>query len=402
MKCLRWLVLSICLGACGDRTDHSTLSVTDSLGIRLIRSTGAGWSAGDEWALDLALDVGEADGPNAFGNLRDVAPRREGGLWVLDGQAARVRAFDAAGREVLGFGRKGPGPGEFGSVAYVAQLPDGRIAVAGSGPLRVQYFTASGEYQAERQVPDSLYRGGSSRDDERPPGPVVGRWRIASDGTPFVHVVQFQSTTRGIVRRDLLLRLAHGARDGARLSQWESTAMEGGPGGGMRLLMPDASWSPLSDGGAWFTPGDEYRVLRLDETGASPAIVERPHDPRPVSAAVRKAALSELRRTMDSEFERSMLDRAVFPAALAATYGLWVSRPSGRLWVGVVDHDEDWDYRGPNAWDVFQPDGAHLGRLPIPAGFRPTRITDDGVYGVWRDELGVPHARRYAIVRPVR
>jgi hypothetical protein len=44
-------------------------------------------------------------------------------------------------------------------------------------------------------------------------------------------------------------------------------------------------------------------------------------------------------------------------------------------------------------------EGAYLGRLPMPADLRPTRVTADHVYGVWRDELDVPHARRFRIVR---
>jgi len=53
----------------------------------------------------------------------------------------------------------------------------------------------------------------------------------------------------------------------------------------------------------------------------------------------------------------------------------------------------------PSAWDVFDRRGAYLGRVPVPDGFTPHVITEKYVYGVWQDELEVPFARRYRIVR---
>ena len=165
-------------------------------------------------------------------------------------------------------------------------------------------------------------------------------------------------------------------------------------------MMPDAGWAPLPDGGAWWTPGDQYRVLRLDAAGKTVTIILRPGEPQRMSDTVRNGVLEKLGGSMDSHFEQVMLERAVFPDRLPATYGLWVARPSGRLWVGVVDRDRNWDYEQPNAWDVFEAGGEYLGRLPIPPGFRTTRITDDRVFGIWRDDLDIPHARFYRVMRP--
>ena len=103
---------------------------------------------------------------------------------------------------------------------------------------------------------------------------------------------------------------------------------------------------------------------------------------------------------MDSDFEREMIARAVFAKEIPETYSLSASKPSGRLWVGVVDPDVAWDYEHANAWDVFEPDGLYLGRIPIPPEFRPTRVTDEHIYGIWQDELDISYARRYRIIRP--
>jgi hypothetical protein len=53
-----------------------------------------------------------------------------------------------------------------------------------------------------------------------------------------------------------------------------------------------------------------------------------------------------------------------------------------------------------NALDVFERDGTYLGRLPLPEGFLLRVVTEDALYGVWEDELEVPFARRYRVIRP--
>jgi len=129
-------------------------------------------------------------------------------------------------------------------------------------------------------------------------------------------------------------------------------------------------------------------------------VIRRSHSRDPVTESVQSGVRQKLAESMDSEFERMILDKAEFPATLPSTYGLWISEPSGELWVGVRDPNLLWDYERANAWDIIEPDGTYLGRLPIPEGLRPTRVTQDYVYGIWLDELDVSHARRYGIVRP--
>lgn len=79
-------VLALCLLAagCGRSSSSSLITETDSAGVRILTSLGDGWDAESAWRLELDLEVGDLDGPNAFGRVRDVAVRRAGGMWVLD------------------------------------------------------------------------------------------------------------------------------------------------------------------------------------------------------------------------------------------------------------------------------------------------------------------------------
>jgi hypothetical protein len=352
--------------------------------------------------LELDLSVGSLDGALSFGRLRDVSVRRGGGLWTLDSQGRRVRGFDETGNEALAFGRPGQGPGEFTAVEHVEELASGDLLVATSGPITLHQFRSDGEHLTSWVVPDSLFRDTEVSDSGAPQGPTFGRWRLAPDGTPFVHTVVIRPEDDRIVRRDVLLRIDRGGEGGTRLTEWRASVMESGPGGALQLMMPDAAWVPLPDGGAWWTGGEEYRLHRIRADGSVVQILSRPWQPRPVDAGIRNGVVGRLGTTMNSPFERDMLERAVFPEHLPAIYGLWASYPSGRLWVGVFDSEATWDYEHPNAWDIFEPDGLYVGRLSIPVGFRTTRITDDHVVGIWRDELDVSHARRYRIIRSAR
>jgi streptogramin lyase len=73
----------------------------------------------------------------------------------------------------------------------------------------------------------------------------------------------------------------------------------------------------------------------------------------------------------------------------------------------LVDRENNlWvqDYPSPSAafasWTVFDPRGAMLGQVPLPAAFRPTDIGADHVLGVWTDELGVERIRVYSLRKP--
>jgi hypothetical protein len=101
-----------------------------------------------------------------------------------------------------------------------------------------------------------------------------------------------------------------------------------------------------------------------------------------------------------------MLRKVAFESTVPDVLRVWVSEPDGRLWIGVHDADtfsrqeditdRDW----VNALDVFEREGRYLGRIPMPEGFKLRVVTEGALYGIWKDELEVPFARRYRVVKP--
>ena len=52
---------------------------------------------------------------------------------------------------------------------------------------------------------------------------------------------------------------------------------------------------------------------------------------------------------------------------------------------------------GPRPYDLVSPAGRYLGRIDVPANFRPLILGTGVLLGVLLDELGVPYVVRYGI-----
>lgn len=93
------------------------------------------------------LSIGAVDGPSeyVFSGVKDVLPMSDGAILVADGSSSpMVREYDADGRFVRTFGRRGEGPGEYRSPEGVAQLPDGRVLVLDGAGQRVNVYSRTG------------------------------------------------------------------------------------------------------------------------------------------------------------------------------------------------------------------------------------------------------------------
>jgi DNA-binding beta-propeller fold protein YncE len=125
---------------------------------------------GSNFVLDAPLtplgsfgSMGDEEGE--FDSPEGVAIGRDGLIIVADYQNHRIQQFDAAGNFVRMWGKgvngggdaetctagcsvglEGDRAGEFSNPAGVAVGPDGSIYVADSGNLRIQQFTADGQF----------------------------------------------------------------------------------------------------------------------------------------------------------------------------------------------------------------------------------------------------------------
>jgi hypothetical protein len=77
--------------------------------------------------LSLGTEMG--DSTSTFGLIQDAVILEDGGILVLDGQAACIKVFDPSGNYVRQVARRGSGPGELNIPWEFFQMPDGRLMV---------------------------------------------------------------------------------------------------------------------------------------------------------------------------------------------------------------------------------------------------------------------------------
>jgi hypothetical protein len=157
--------------------------------------------------------------------------------------------------------------------------------------------------------------------------------------------------------------------------------------------------------------GSPYEIQWYDPAAGLQRLVRRVVEGAPVTDRLRQRAIDDMREGMaaggaSEGMVDDMLNRVEFESTVPEVLRVWVSEPDGGLWIGV--HDPDLfaiEPEGPisgwtNALDVFDSDGRYLGRIPLPGGFTLRVVTEDALYGIWEDDLEVPFARRYRLVRP--
>lgn len=121
----------------------------DSAGIEIVVNAVGADGASAFATLDatpsLRLGAPEGRPEEQFGRVSDVVPMPDGGVAVLDAQAAEIRMFDADGAYRSTLGGRGQGPGEFQRPIALAWLARDTLAVFDAGPNRITRFGAGGE-----------------------------------------------------------------------------------------------------------------------------------------------------------------------------------------------------------------------------------------------------------------
>ena len=124
-----------------------------------------------------------ADGQSVLSDPKNVAVAPNGRIYVVEGRAARVTAFNPDGTVAASWGGPGNGDGQFQEPWGIAVAPDGKVYVADTWNHRIQYFDPNGAFLGKwGQLGDAK---GSAADQ---PGVFWGprSIQISSSGEVFV------------------------------------------------------------------------------------------------------------------------------------------------------------------------------------------------------------------------
>jgi hypothetical protein len=142
----------------------------------------------------------------------------------------------------------------------------------------------------------------------------------------------------------------------------------------------------------WSAATDRYRIALQDVRGDTLRIIERAHEPLPVTAEERAEAIEKLAWFTK---QGGRIDMARIPSTKPALQSFFTD-DQGYLWVVPTTPSED----AGRVLDVFDPEGRYLGRMLLSFSlghFRPL-IIGDRMYAITQDELEVPYVVRARIV----
>jgi sugar lactone lactonase YvrE len=375
-------------GCSGERRVGGGGPVIDTLPsgvVRVSNRTGGSWSQGEEWRVREEFRLGsiDAQGPELFGRIQYLAVDGAGRIWVFDGQDSELRVFGAFGAFVQSIGGRGGGPGEFSQAAGLAWAPDGRLWVPDPGNNRVSVFDTAGALSASRptDLRFQYFPWGGTIDQE---GFFYKEVRTAPFPSPEFGLARYDSALNPV---DTIPGPTHPEGPRVWTRQEES--------GGTVIRIPFSgrvAWKLTRDGGIWSVLTDEYRLVRLDRNSDTVRVVEKAHDPIPVTGTELDSAMASLAHFGDTP------KRSDVPSTKPPVLDFVVD-DEGNLWVFVLAEGlED----GQKV-EVFDGDGIYLGELILHFRTRiypHTVIRGNTMTAVTTDSLGVNYVVRASIEKP--
>lgn len=311
---------------------------------------------------------------------------RAGRVAIPDFQLAELIIIDVDGAWKSPWATGGPGPGELSAPAAAAWASPDTVVVFDIGASELEYITVDGGYA--EAVPGAFA------------GPVVASGQIhwvAVDERGATYLKVTGRADGGDSQVQTIVRQPRGEEVDTLLSVRVPVVSEGRfrdvplPG------FPTAT-AAVGGGHAFLAdPDGRYLITVTDSEG------------RPVKHICRAALpppLTESEVGADSVPDRLHELAAAFQEASrpdqVAAIGRLVAGAAGGLWV-QRERPEPWD--GDGAFygvagaihDVFDPNGAFLGTLELPEGFRLQTILGDTVWGFRRGELGEVWVEAYEV-----
>lgn len=326
--------------------------------------------AAKKFALEPVFSVGGGDSPQEdFSLISSIAVSRDGSVFVLDAKECRIKAFDAKGRFLRSFGKKGQGPGEMNGPTGLLITPSGELLVEDMLNGRLAYFTLDGKFLRLQSTAQSGLLGLS--------GVMMdSRGRIAA------RTLSYASGTAGIALKTFDKDL----KPGKTLSKVEISFQ-----GGKKLDILASSMElvcGLDDRGHLFVGSSKGYLIRIfDLDGRLLRNIERDYDPIPVSKKEQNEKEKELARiTAQAGFKFGMPE--VYPP-----YKGFLVHPDGRL---IVQTWEKGKTKGVQYYDLFDAEGRYILRFTTTMDILFWR--GDRLYGQEENEDGFPVLKCFRIV----
>jgi hypothetical protein len=304
--------------------------------------------------LERSWSLGDDEEDVLFGVIADVARGKDGKTYVLDQQLGVVHVVSERGVVLQTFGGIGEGPGEFSNPRRLAVFDDGRVVVLQPSPPRMSVFDGGGVYRGELEVHERKNASAA----------VLGLAPI-EDGVLLHELVTGQSDA-GMVQRQTITVYPNASSQAVR--EICGAERKFGPA---RIVIRERETVPFE----WvanrericISKGWSFDVSIVTPGGTAIATLTGRVQKRPRASDQREAVESYLRRgggTTGAELDIEDFDRDVQWLGMAEDGAVWLLSSEGARagGEGVLGQ-----------FDVYEPDGVHLGKFTLAGRGQPSR-----------------------------
>jgi len=298
-----------------------------------------------------------------FSFLNSLAVDDSGNIYTLDPKEVKIRVFNAKGKLLRTFGRRGQGPGEFSGPGGIKVMPDGVLVVSDVLSRRFTYLTLNGKLLKTVSI------------NKLPMGSV----RIDSRG--FIY--QYKRG-RGDKTVNELIKCDPDLNPIKKFHSFEESRKPR-----MRIPFPVGYYFDISkeDNLIWIL-SSTYDIHVVDPNGKTVKRILRDYDPVKIT---------------DSDKERIKKEESSAFAPLKIKFEFPEFYPIvSRLLID--DHDRIYtktsekDRKGWIYYDVFDPMGRYISHFSLPENEHVAVIKNNKLYCIIREnEEGIPLAKRYTL-----
>lgn len=388
------------VGCGSEKTSGNTAVTTDSAGVSIVENTGPAPADGGGWniAHTPTLSIGTVEGEDVyqFFGVAGVHRFRDGRIGMVNSSSREIRIFTEDGTHLRSYGQRGEGPGEFEMPALAGHVGDTLIVVDRA------------HHRLTSVHPDDGFVGLARVSDEvggflNPAGSFANGQTVYGGAFDMRRIGELKN---GMNRAGTFYRSSHldgslaadfGDKPGAEffIKDLEGEGQDARPAVIPFARIPEGAVSPHF---FFFSSQDGYEVQVYEPSGSLLRLVRLEWDPIPVTPADGERHIERV-----VEQVGSLDQEAGIRAQLGSLPLPEVFPPHGSLLADRLDCLWVQDFQRPGAenrtWNVFDAEGALVGRVTLPERFNPAEIGPDYVVGVGWDELNVEYVRMFALTR---
>lgn len=399
-----WACLAVAaLTGCEQQPGRSSdVVIRDSAGIRVVENHASEWSGRPDLAWKVAgqprLTIGQAVGeaPYELYSVTGATMLSGQRIAVALGSLAEVRIFDAHGRFVTSFGRRGDGPGELSMSHRVIERGDSILQVWDGLDGRLSLFDAHGNFLRSMQVPTALVFLGGMLGGILEDGTLVtveSNRDYAAGNTLRRDPAYIAVIPEGSDQPDTIAKLAgreiyHLTADGVRMRH--------------RVIFGRVTHVGIRSTSVVYGDTERFELTVLDVDGRVTGIYRKDHSAQPASPALVEQQRETLRGAVTPSLPASVRNNRMAAAARVPArqtlpaFGDIRVDDEDNLWIQKVLLPGD----PRHIWHVFDPEGRWLGDVETPQELEARQFGSDFILGTVRDEWDAPQVVLYDLVKP--